>query len=267
MKYGRHGKSGDEWRLVPPSGNVANIPLLLLLLCSASLIIIGLRSSSPFDSTLSVSSVSTSPPSSPRLLFLLLIFPSAKIFFHFIPSSRFRDLAFRGEKKIWPKESFSKTKRFQLLDKGYPRSCVRTAWKFHRKEERCGFSIFYTSSRLELVEQFALISEQCAHRKLYPTMRTLYPRLFWCRLRVRGVNNSFRCSPHACPYYYAIISKGPKLNPAFQPPFSLSPLIFLRIFVFLPPGREKRSKKRRNGRREVEIFARICVTLAFRFFF
>lgn len=128
-------------------------------------------------------------------------------------------------------------------------------------------SRYSTSSRLELVEQFALISEQCAHRKLYPTMRTLYPRLFWCRLRVRGVNNSFRCSPHACPYYRAIISKGPKLNPAFQPPFSLSPLIFLRIFVFLPPGREKRSKKRRNGRREVEIFARICVTLAFRFFF
>ena len=119
------------------------------------------------------------------------------------------------------------------------------------------------------MEQFALISEQCAHRKLYPTMRTLYPRLFWCRLRVGGValNNSFRRSPHACPYYCAIISKSPKLNPAFQPPFSLSPLIFLRIFVFLPPGREKRSKKRRNGRREVEIFARICVTLAFRFFF
>lgn len=144
MKYGRHGKSGDEWRLVSPSGNVANIPLLLLLLCSASLIIIGLRSSSPFDSTLSVSSVSTSPPSSPRLLFLLLIFPSAKIFFHFIPSSRFRDLAFRGEKKIWPKESSSKTKRFQLLDKGYLRSCVwMWAWKFRRKEERCRFSIFY----------------------------------------------------------------------------------------------------------------------------
>lgn len=142
------------------------------------------------------------------------------------------------------------------------------AWKFRRKEERCRFSIFYTSSRLELVEQFALISEQCAHRKLYPTMRTLYPRLFWCRLRVGGValNNSFRCSPHACPYYRAIISKGPKLNPAFQPPFSLSLLIFLRIFVFLPPGREKRSKKRRNGRREVEIFARICITFAFRFF-
>lgn len=114
-------------------------------------------------------------------------------------------------------------------------------------------SRYSTSSRLELVEQFALISEQCAHRKLYPTMRTLYPRLFWCRLRVRGVNNSFRCSPHACPYYRAIISKGPKLNPAFQPPFSLSPLIFLRIFVFLPLGKKtlEKTKERKKGSRDI----------------
>lgn len=250
---------------MPPSGNVANIPLLLLLLCSASLIIIGLRSSSPFDSTLSVSSVSTSPSASPRLLFLLLIFLSAKILSRFIPSSE--TWLFEEKKKFGQKNLLRKQKDFSCLIKDICEAAFECGRGSFVEKKKGVDSRYSTSSRLELVEQFALISEQCAHRKLYPTMRTLYPRLFWCRLRVRGVNNSFRCSPHACPYYRAIISKGPKLNPAFQPPFSLSPLIFLRIFVFLPPGREKRSKKRRNGRREVEIFARICVTLAFRFFF
>lgn len=119
---------------MPPNGNVANIPLLLLLLCSASLIIIGLRSSSPFDSTLSVSSVSTSPSASPRLLFLLLIFLSAKIL------SRQRSppqrLGFsRRKKKFGQKNLFRKQKDFSCLIKDIHEAAFERRESFIEKKK------------------------------------------------------------------------------------------------------------------------------------
>lgn len=105
---------------------------------------------------------------------------------------------------------------------------------------------------------------------IYPTMRTLYPRLFPCRLR-RGLRLTI---PFVVLHMPALITaalpcyhkQGPKLKPAFQPsfPFPFYFLEFLLSSLSFLQGRKIFGKT--NGRREVEIFFRICVTLAFRFF-
>ena len=98
----------------------------------------------------------------------------------------------------------------------------------------------------------------------YPTMRTLYPRLF-CRLRGwEGLRLTIpfvalhmpACITGVSPRYH---KQRPKLNPAFQLPFSF-PFYFLEFLLSSLRG------EKTNGGRKVEIFFRICVTLAFRFF-
>lgn len=81
----------------------------------------------------------------------------------------------------------------------------------------------------------------------YPTMRTLYPRLF-CRLRGwEGLRLTIpfvalhmpACITGVSPRYH---KQRPKLNPAFQTPF-LFPLLFSRIFVILPSWRKNERRK------------------------
>lgn len=95
-------------------------------------------------------------------------------------------------------------------------------------------------------------------------MRTLYPRLF-CRLRDwEGLRLTIpfvalhmpACVTGVLPRYH---KQRPKLNPAFQPPFSF-PFYFLEFLLSSLRG------EKTNGGRKVEIFFRICVTLAFCFF-
>lgn len=95
-------------------------------------------------------------------------------------------------------------------------------------------------------------------------MRTLYPRLF-CRLR--GWEELRLTIPFVALHMPACITgvspryhkQRPKLNPAFQLPFSF-PFYFLEFLLSSLRG------EKTNGGRKVEIFFRICVTLAFRFF-
>lgn len=169
MKYGRHGKSGDEWRLVSQWKRRKYPPSLPSSSSSASD-----RPHLPLPST---------PPflyrACPRHRHVHLdFFLSRKYFPPLSPSQKLprscfsrcsRNLAFRGEKNSWPK--IFRTKRFHFLEEtkslkeGYDARKVALEREevLLKAKRRTVFSIFYLDSRLEVMKQFlALISEQWA---------------------------------------------------------------------------------------------------------
>lgn len=215
----------------------------------SALIIIGLRSSThpPFDSTLSVSSVSTSP----RLLSLAKIYPPI------FPSQRCsRSMGKLGlsEKKFGQRNLF-RTRRFHE-----GRVSKQEIAKAKRRTVSI-LDILYETRTCGTIPRLNIWTMRVPE---YPTMRTLYPRLF-CRLRGwEGLRLTIpfvalhmpACTTGVSPRYH---KQRPKLNPAFQPPFSF-PFYFLEFLLSSLRG------EKTNGGRKVEIFFRICVTLAFRFF-
>lgn len=234
MKYGRHGKSGDEWRLVSQWKR---------------------RKYPPPPFLPSSSSASDRPhilPSTPPFLYRacprhLDFFLSRK----YIPLfSLLKDALVPWGNLAFQKKNLAKEIFFEQED--FTKAKRRTV---------SILDILYETKTCGTIPRLNIWTMRVPE---YPTMRTLYPRLF-CRLRGwEGLRLTIpfvalhmpACVTGVSPRYH---KQRPKLNPAFQPPFSF-PFYFLEFLLSSLRG------EKTNGGRKVEIFFRICVTLAFRFF-